>query len=152
MKTQFVNKIVIAFLNQVILSLFLILLSISAFSQASSSANFTANVTSGCIPLTVNFINNSGNATNYIWDFNNGATSTLLNPSAVYTQAGTYSVTLIAQNATSSDTIVLTNFITVLQAPTADFQYTQSGTPCEDDNIYTFQNTSSNALSYLCSS
>lgn len=149
MKTQFVNKIVIAFINQFILSLFLILLSISAFSQASSSANFTANVTSGCIPLTVNFINNSGNATNYIWNFDNGATSTLQNPSAVYTQAGTYSVTLIAQNATSSDTIILPNFITVLQTPTPDFQYLQSGTPCEDDNIYTFQNTSLNALSYL---
>lgn len=47
--------------------------------------------------LQVSFINESENATQYNWDFGDGATSTLENPVHTYAAAGTYQVTLNAQ-------------------------------------------------------
>ncbi|MFM2190923.1 MAG: hypothetical protein RL491_1309, partial [Bacteroidota bacterium] len=64
----------------------------------SQTALFNANVTSGCEPLTVNFANLSTNATSYYWTFGNGNSSTLANPTTVYTSPGTYTVTLVAIN------------------------------------------------------
>lgn len=70
--------------------------------------------TVGCVPFTVNFINNSSSATGYVWDFGDGsATSTAPNPSHVYTVPGTYTVTLTASNpngcnfSTSVDQIII---------------------------------------------
>ncbi len=60
------------------------------------SASFTADVTSGPLPLAVQFANSSEvpGATSYLWDFGDGATSTLQNPSHTYTAEGIYSVLL----------------------------------------------------------
>lgn len=51
-----------------------------------------------CIPDPVEFENNSENANEYFWDFGDGNTSTEFEPSHVYTQPGTYTVTLIASD------------------------------------------------------
>lgn len=69
--------------------------------------------TLGCAPMTVNFLNNSTSAVNYVWNFGDGSpTTTQVNPTHVYTQAGSYTATLIANNpdgcTTSSDTTSLT--------------------------------------------
>jgi uncharacterized repeat protein (TIGR01451 family) len=40
----------------------------------------------------------------YLWDFGDGATSTAVNPTHVYTEAGTYMVTLHAENEYGEDT------------------------------------------------
>ncbi|PJA76423.1 hypothetical protein CO151_02880 [bacterium CG_4_9_14_3_um_filter_65_15] len=85
-------------------------------------ADFTADVTSGCQPLTVNFTDLSINSvTNWLWDFGDGATDTLQNPGHTYTIAGSYTVALIATGPAGSDTLTTPNFITVNQPPTADF-------------------------------
>jgi len=85
-------------------------------------ADFTADVTSGCIPLTVNFNDLSANTpTSWFWEFGNSNTSILQNPSAVYLTPGTYTVTLIAYNSFGNDTMVKFNYITVFESPTADF-------------------------------
>ena len=56
-------------------------------------------------PVNVTFTSLSTGATNYIWNFGNGTTSTQQNPPAVsYTNSGTFSVTLIASNGNCSDT------------------------------------------------
>ncbi len=82
------------------------------------TANFTATPTSGNAPLTVNFTNQStGGATSWLWNFGNGATSTLQNPAQQYTAPGTYTVTLTATNACGSDDEVKTNYITVTNTP-----------------------------------
>ncbi|MCX7863280.1 MAG: PKD domain-containing protein [Bacteroidales bacterium] len=61
------------------------------------------------------FVNQSQNATSYLWDFGDGSTSTQTNPWHQYTQIGTYTVTLIAMNPPlPNDTLVLPNYITVL--------------------------------------
>jgi gliding motility-associated-like protein len=73
----------------------------------------------GCAPLTVNFTNNSANATSYWWDLGNGSSTTQATPTATYSTPGTYTVQLVAINNTgcaltgSTDTaqllIVVTN-------------------------------------------
>jgi Zn-dependent metalloprotease len=44
------------------------------------------------VPVQVRFKNKSNNGLSFLWDFGNGATSTLASPSAVYTTPGTYNV------------------------------------------------------------
>ncbi len=81
-------------------------------------ADFTGSPTSGTAPLTVNFTDQSTNSpTSWSWDFGDGTTSTLQNPSHEYTAAGTYTVKLTATNSCGSDTKTRVDYITVT-APT----------------------------------
>lgn len=92
--------------------------------QAQVTANFSATPTTGCTPLVVQFSDLSTGGVNFWqWDFGNGNTSTLPNPSTTYLNPGTYSVTLITGNGTSRDTLVMTNFITVFPEPIPDFNF-----------------------------
>ncbi len=85
-------------------------------------ADFTSDITSGCFPITVNFEDLSSNSpTSWAWNFGNGNTSTFENPSAVYSFAGDYTVTLIACNGSGCDTIINTQYITAYDYPIADF-------------------------------
>mgnify|MGYP005848811123 CR=1 FL=1 len=64
-----------------------------------------------CAPYTVNFNNTSmgSPSTTYFWDFGDGDTSTLYNPTHTYTIFGTFSITLITIDSSScnlSDTVV----------------------------------------------
>ena len=61
-----------------------------------SSADFTADVTSGPVPLTVQFTDRSQVAGAYAWywEFGDGQTSTLQNPGHTYTSEGSYTVRL----------------------------------------------------------
>ena len=61
-------------------------------------AGFTFSDTSGMAPYTVNFTNTSLNAVSYLWDFGDGATSTLVHPSHAYTSGGNFTITLTATN------------------------------------------------------
>jgi len=76
-------------------------------------AAFTGSPTSGNKPLTVNFTDQSTNSpTSWSWTFGDGGTSTAQNPSHVYNNAGTYTVSLTASNAGGSDAETKTNYIT----------------------------------------
>jgi PKD repeat protein len=113
-------------------------------------ASFSADSTVGCVPLTVHFTNTSLLATNYFWDFGNGNTSVLPNPTTVYTSPGFYTVSLTATNSSSgqSDVSTLTNYIHVVSYPTAAF----SGTPlsgCAGNTTVTFTNNSINSTNYI---
>lgn len=57
-----------------------------------------------CAGIPVVFSNSSQNATSVFWDFGDSQTSTIINPTHIYANAGTYTVTLIAQNSSGSDT------------------------------------------------
>ncbi|MFA5414209.1 MAG: PKD domain-containing protein [Methanoregula sp.] len=79
-------------------------------------ANFTANVTSGNIPLLVRFTDeSSGNPTSWRWDFGDGSISTVQNPVHTYLNAGTYTVSLNVTNAYGSTVKTRTNYISVTQ-------------------------------------
>ena len=107
--------------------------------------NFTADPTFGCNPLTVNFQDQSSPNTQFwAWTFPGGnpATSNEQNPTVVYDAPGTYSVTLQAINTTGSNSITITDYITVSPSPVPGFDFTITG------NTVDFNNTSTNATSY----
>ena len=80
-------------------------------------ADFTGTPTSGVAPLTVAFSDNSvGTPTSWLWNFGDGYTSNLQNPSHTYTNSGTFTVSLTATKAGNSDTRTRNNYIHVLPA------------------------------------
>jgi gliding motility-associated-like protein len=68
------------------------------------SASFSPSVTEGISPLNVFFTNNSTGANNYSWSFGDSQASSAFEPSHVFTGSGSYTVVLIASNATCLDT------------------------------------------------
>ena len=77
-----------------------------------SEFSFTPEVAES--PAEIQFINNSANATDYSWEFGDGETSSLPNPSHVYGENGTYEVTLTAISPFGCS-IATTNEIVITQ-------------------------------------
>ncbi len=97
---------------------------------AQPKSNFTADVNSGCAPLSVQFTDlSTGTPTSWQWTFEGGtpATSTEQNPQVEYLSPGLYSVTLTVMNATGSDMLIQSNYIEVLGIPSSNFTYSQDG-------------------------
>jgi len=83
-------------------------------SNATLNADFTANNINICLTDVVTFNDASaGNPTSWIWDFGDGNSSSLQNPTHTYSSAGTYNVSLIVSDGTITDTETKTGFITV---------------------------------------
>lgn len=79
------------------------------------------------------------NATNYLWDFGDGNTSTLPTPTHTYERGGDYEVKVTVRNACGADS--LSQIVPVRDlAPTADFTYSDT-TGCTPVNVR-FQNAS----------
>ncbi|WP_095644615.1 PKD domain-containing protein, partial [Methanosarcina spelaei] len=76
-------------------------------------ANFSSNVTSGIVPLSVQFTDLSENATDWTWDFGDGSSAAEQNPVHTYTSAGSYTVNLTVSNADGSDSEVKIGYIKV---------------------------------------
>lgn len=100
--------------------------------------NPVATFQSNAVNLSVNFLDNStGSPTSWAWDFGDGNTSTLQNPSHTYAVGGTYTVCLIATNACGSDTTCVP--LTVVCAnPVSGFTSISNG------NTVTFTDASTN--------
>ncbi len=80
-------------------------------------AGFTVNATTGTAPASFSFTDAStGDITGRLWNFGDGATSTLQNPSHSYSAAGTYSVSLTVSGPGGSSTETKTGLIS-LSAP-----------------------------------
>ena len=82
-----------------------------------------------CPGTCIDFTNLSYNASGYVWYFPGAIpdNSTMENPVNIcYTTPGSYDVQLIALNAIGSDTLLLSNYITVLLQPQAQ-SITQNG-------------------------
>lgn len=67
----------------------------------------------GPAPLTVYFssANLGGPADSYLWNFGDGSNSSVAHPVHVYTDGGTYTVSLTATNTKGSDTVTRTGYI-----------------------------------------
>jgi PKD repeat protein len=77
-------------------------------------AGFSGSPTTGTAPLTVMFTESStGSPTSWKWDFGDGSSSSLKNPSHTYTTPGSYSVLLTVNGSGGTNTKSLTNFIIV---------------------------------------
>jgi len=145
--------------------LFLCLTGLKVFSQKSSGplnsirssslipvADFSVNDSVGCAPLIVDFLNLSSGATNYLWDFGDGTTSTDTTVSHTFTSAGTYKVKLYAYEGllADSDSIVIqVNFLAPLAA---DSSRCDSGivelTAVGADSLYWYDASSGGTLLY----
>jgi len=87
-------------------------------------AQFIADNTSVLVGETVTFSNTSSGSVSFAWTFEGGSpsSSNSTSPSISYASAGSYDVTLVATNADGvTDTETRTDYITVLEAPVADF-------------------------------
>ncbi|MBN2381112.1 PQQ-binding-like beta-propeller repeat protein [candidate division WOR-3 bacterium] len=77
-------------------------------------ADFDADPSDGCMPLSARFIDKSSNyPVVWRWDFGDGSTSSNKNPYHLYQDHGSYTVTLIVSNALGEDTEIKEDFITV---------------------------------------
>ncbi len=109
-------------------------------------ADYSASSTEGCIPFTVIYSNNSSaNVTEWEWSFPGGtpSTSTDENPTVTYSSTGVYDVSVIVNAAGGMDTLMMENYITTLDVPTANFNFSAL-----TDFEYAFSNTSINADTY----
>ncbi len=86
-------------------------------------ANFTANVTTGCPPLAVQFTDAStGSPTAWFWDFGNGLTSVARNPFTTYTNPGTFNVRLRVLYSNGDSAVELkTGYIVAKDVPNPQF-------------------------------
>jgi len=111
------------------------------------SAAFTSDVISGAAPLTVNFTDQStGDVTSWRWNFSDGI-SLQQNPTNIFSQSGTYTVSLTATGPSGSDVEIKQNYITAVDLTvTADFSAstTSGGAPLDVQ----FTNLSTGATSY----
>lgn len=84
-------------------------------------ADFTSNKLKVALGSTVEFLDLSNNATSWLWDFGDGTTSDVQDPSHDYSAVGNYSVKLVSSNATSTATLLKSNLIQVGLIPEAKF-------------------------------
>lgn len=102
------------------------------------NAFFNTSVTSGCVPLTVDFTQFSQGATISHWDFGDGNVSNAYSPSHTFATAGTFTVQLFANDGCGYDTTTVQ--ITVFPSPTVAFSSSPDSV-CIND-LFTFQNQS----------
>jgi PKD repeat protein len=117
----------------------------------SPEADFTADTTSGVAPLAVQFANLSAHATGYFWDFGDGRTSSLANPSNLYSNTGSFTVTLAAINPIGTNVLTRTNFITVTNHPPVVADFTADLTGGLAPLTVVFTNLSANATDFAWS-
>jgi PKD repeat protein len=101
---------------------------IKAFTDPESSsekglpiANFNTNITNGNVPLTVQFTDLSTDATEWGWDFGDGATSTEMNPTHTYLAAGVYTVNETVSNTNGTNSMLATINVLKKGLPIANF-------------------------------
>lgn len=86
-------------------------------------ADFVTLTTEICTGNSVYFMDRSlNNPTSWQWTFPGGSpsTSTDQNPTVIYNSVGTYAVNLVVSDSTSSDSLEITNYITVSLPGTGD--------------------------------
>jgi PKD repeat protein len=102
-------------------------------------ASFTADTPdANGLGLSVNFTDTSPNTpTAWAWDFGDGGTSSVRNPSHTFSSGGQYNVCLTATNSGGSDTNCQNLIVT--ESPNANFAFSINGL------VVTFTDTSTNA-------
>lgn len=99
---------------------------IGCYEAAAPSAvplvDFAANPRTGTVPLVVQFADlSAGGPISWLWDFGDGETSGLRDPSHTYNAAGSFTVKLTAANTDGEATRTRGGYITVTPASAADY-------------------------------
>lgn len=114
----------------------MVLVEAAACAVASPIANFSGTPLAGCAPLTVTFTDLSlESPTSWQWDIdNNGSIDyTSQSPTHTYVASGSYSIKLIATNASGTDTRIKNNYVNVEAIPNANAG--NDATICDNENI-----------------
>lgn len=114
--------------------------------------NFTVNRTTGCAPLLIEFTDlTTGPIVSWFWDFGDGNTSSLQNPTHIYQRDSLFTVRLVVVDIHGCEgEIVKNNYLNLIQQPTP---IVDAGPPtmeiCEGDSITLLgstQNTGANLV------
>ncbi len=90
-------------------------------------ANFQLSSNNGCMPLSINFIDSSLQAHQYLWSFGDGDTSVSSSPSHTYQHSGNFQATLIITDNNGCQSVFThPDTIKVLSKPLADFALSDS--------------------------
>lgn len=103
----------------------------------------------GCVPFTTTFKNLSLGGTDWKWEFGDGDTSALFEPTHTYNATGTYNVRLIAIDTSTCNKRDTSAYftITVFPIPNANFSWTPN--PPQVNALTRFTNLSTGATRYL---
>ena len=115
-------------------------------------ADFNATPVVGCVPYFMQFYDSSitGTPISYFWTFGDGTTSTLANPIHIYSNVGTYdvSLTIVTTNGCiDTNTFFVPGMITTQPSPTAGFYGSPSSASIFEPWI-SFTDQSSGAVSW----
>jgi len=100
--------------KRLLIALVVVAIVVAVLVSTRPQASFYASPTDGDAPRTVQFYDRStGVVTGREWDFGDGSTSRIKNPSHIYTREGTYTVRLTVTGLIGSDTRTLSRHIRV---------------------------------------
>lgn len=111
---------------------------VNAYVRQSPLIDFSFLKSEGCGADTIQFADSSKFVDNYVWNFGDGSSSNLINPSHIFDGAGTFNVTLIGQNEYCTDS--LTKVLKLENPFEVKFEISKD-TICQNSAI-TFLNTS----------
>lgn len=116
--------------------------------RAEPEIDFSTDVDTLCNQVQVKFTNSSFRANKYYWDFGNGQTSTQIEPTTIFPNFGTYTITLIAEDTLCGlkDTATITFEHTKGFRPQANFDVEYTG--CDHTYEARFNNTSDGNNTY----
>ena len=118
---------------------------------AEPQVSFTSDTIAGCTPLTIQFTNTTpaNQVGSVLWDLGNGTTTTTDNPSGLYTDPGTYSVSLeVTHPQGCSAEVTVQDMITAYGHPVVTFT-NQPDSGCYPLEVQ-FANTTDAAFTNTC--
>ena len=103
--------------------------------------NFSVDQIIGCDSLNVTVSDSSINTVDYFWDFGDGSSSNLTNPSHSYSSVGSYNIILVGADAANCTTYYTsTDTINIYPSPTINASILDSNV-CLNTSISTINNT-----------
>lgn len=111
-------------------------------SPAPPVSNFALASVDNCSGV-ANFSDLSGSAISWHWNFGDGSTSSLQNPTHLYTSNGTFSISLVVTNCAGNDSIYKPNYITIT-APALPIVQGDSSLICGADSLHLSATASGN--------
>ena len=120
--------------------------------QGAPLVNFSSSASSGCLPVTIDFTDESissfGNIVSWNWDLGDGVLSTVQNPSFTYTRVGSYNVSLKVTNSLGCIATLQRNSFISASGVIADFSSSISNVCTSNLIIFRSASTGNGTLTY----